>query len=137
MNQMSSIALCTVYAPIAQITMMIGAMIEKRYAQNRREQRHAGEHDDQACQVAQVHAGDQAPHKVFLLDEQQRPRLQAPDQQSSEQHRRSRRAGMPSASIGNKAEVPAACAAVSGAITPSIWPVPNLWPSRETRLATP
>ena len=28
MNQMSSIALWTVYAPIAQITTMIGAMIE-------------------------------------------------------------------------------------------------------------
>jgi len=29
----SNIELCTVYAPIAQITMMTGAMIEKRNAQ--------------------------------------------------------------------------------------------------------
>ena len=45
--------------------------------------------------------------------------------------------GMPSASIGSSALVPAACAAVSGAITPSICPVPNLSPSFDMRLATP
>ncbi len=45
--------------------------------------------------------------------------------------------GMPSDSIGSSAEVPAAWAAVSGATTPSICPVPNLLPSRDMRLATP
>ena len=45
--------------------------------------------------------------------------------------------GMPSASIGRSAEVPAACAAVSGATTPSTLPVPNLSPSGEKRRATP
>ena len=45
--------------------------------------------------------------------------------------------GTPSASIGSRAEVPAACAAVSGAITPSISPVPNLAPFLEERLAMP
>ena len=45
--------------------------------------------------------------------------------------------GTPSASIGSSAEVPAACAAVSGATTPSISPVPNLRPSREVRFAMP
>ena len=34
--------------------------------------------------------------------------------------------GTPSEIIGSNAEVPAACAAVSGATTPSICPVPNL-----------
>ena len=45
--------------------------------------------------------------------------------------------GTPSESIGNNAEVPAACAAVSGAITPSISPLPKLLPRFETRLAMP
>ena len=36
-----------------------------------------------------------------------------------------------------EAQVPAACAAVSGATTPSILPVPNLAPSGEKRRATP
>ena len=45
--------------------------------------------------------------------------------------------GTPSDSIGSSAEVPAACAAVSGATTPSISPLPNLWPFLETRLAMP
>ena len=45
--------------------------------------------------------------------------------------------GTPSVSIGSSAEVPAACAAVSGATTPSTMPVPNLSPSGEKRRATP
>jgi hypothetical protein len=42
---------------------------------------------------------------------------------------------MPSASIGNSAEVPDACAAVSGANTPSMRPLPKLSGSFEKRLA--
>ena len=45
--------------------------------------------------------------------------------------------GTPSASSGNSAAVPAACAAVSGATTPSISPVPNLSPFFDARLAMP
>src|SRR6185436_14424242 len=45
--------------------------------------------------------------------------------------------GTPSASMGRSAEVPAACAAVSGATTPSISPVPNLSPFFDARLAMP
>ena len=45
--------------------------------------------------------------------------------------------GTPSDSIGSSAAVPAACAAVSGATTPSISPRPNLSPFFETRLAMP
>src|SRR3954453_2122722 len=43
--------------------------------------------------------------------------------------------GMPSASMGNSADVPEACAAVSGANTPSMRPVPNLSGSFEKRFA--
>ncbi len=43
--------------------------------------------------------------------------------------------GMPSASIGSNADVPEACAAVSGANTPSMRPVPNDSLSLEKRLA--
>jgi len=45
--------------------------------------------------------------------------------------------GTPSVSIGKSAEVPAACAAVSGATTPSTIPSPNLSPFLEKRRATP
>ena len=45
--------------------------------------------------------------------------------------------GTPSESIGSSAAVPAACAAVSGATTPSISPLPKLSPCFETRLAMP
>src|SRR5436189_5540060 len=43
--------------------------------------------------------------------------------------------GIPSASIGSSAAVPEACAAVSGANTPSIRPLPKLSGSLEKRLA--
>ncbi len=43
--------------------------------------------------------------------------------------------GMPSASIGSSAEVPEACAAVSGANTPSNRPLPKLSLSLEKRFA--
>ena len=45
--------------------------------------------------------------------------------------------GMPSVSMGRSALVPAACAAVSGATTPSISPLPKLSPFFENRLARP
>jgi len=43
--------------------------------------------------------------------------------------------GMPSASIGSNADVPEACAAVSGANTPSMRPLPNDCGSFDMRLA--
>jgi len=45
--------------------------------------------------------------------------------------------GIPSASIGSSAAVPAAWAAVSGATTPSSSPVPNFEPVRDIFLARP
>ena len=65
----------------------------ERNAQDRGEQRHRRQHDDQPGDVAEVHAGDQSPDEVLVLDEQQRPRLQPPDHQAAEQHRGGRRAG--------------------------------------------
>src|SRR6185369_8077245 len=57
------------------------------------EQRHAGEHDDQAHDVAHVHAGDETPDEILLFGEQKRSRLQTPDQQATEQHGSRRRTG--------------------------------------------
>ena len=65
----------------------------ERDAQDRREQRHGGQNHDQADDVGQVHAGDQAPDEVLLFDEQQRPGLQPPDHQAAQQHRGRGRAG--------------------------------------------
>ncbi len=45
--------------------------------------------------------------------------------------------GMPNVSIGRSALVPAACAAVSGATTPSSSPLPKFAPRFEKRLARP
>ena len=45
--------------------------------------------------------------------------------------------GMPRVSIGSSAEVPAAWAAVSGAITPSMRPLPKLSGSLDMRRAMP
>ena len=45
--------------------------------------------------------------------------------------------GMPSASMGSSAAVPAAWAAVSGAMTPSISPLPKLAPFLDIFLARP
>ena len=44
---------------------------------------------------------------------------------------------MPSVNIGSSAEVPAAWAAVSGANTPSTWPLPKDSGSLDMRRATP
>ena len=44
-------------------------------------------------QIAEVHAGDEPPHEFLLLDEEQRSRLEAPDQQAAQQHGGGRRAG--------------------------------------------
>ena len=39
-----------------------------------------------AGDVAEIHAGNQAPDEIFLFDEQQWTGLQPPDQQATEQH---------------------------------------------------
>ena len=78
-----------------------------------------------------------APDEFLLLDEQQRAGMQAPDQQPPSSTAVVGEPGTLSESIGSNAEVPAACAAVSGAITPSISPLPKLSPRRDVRLAIP
>ena len=45
--------------------------------------------------------------------------------------------GIPSVSMGSRADVPAAWAAVSGANTPSIWPLPKESGSLDMRRAMP
>ena len=75
---MSSIALCTVKAPIAQITTMIGAMIENG---TRRIAAKSGTHVSTMMRPAmlpEIHAGDQAPHEILLLDEKERARAASP-----------------------------------------------------------
>ena len=62
--------------------------------------------------------------KILLLDEQHRPRLQAPDQ-PAQQHRGVRQNRECRASASAAAPSTAACAAVSGATTPSIAALPN------------
>src|ERR1051325_1694143 len=57
----------------------------ERDAQNRREERHEREHHQHADDVAGVHAGDEAPDKVGLFLEQQRPGLQPPDDEPADQ----------------------------------------------------
>ena len=67
--------------------------------------------------------GDEAPDEVLLLDEEQRPGLQAPDEQPAQQHRGGGRARHAEREHRQqRADVPAACAAVSGATTPSTRP---------------
>ncbi len=136
-SQMSSIALCTVYAPMAQITTMTGAMIENGM---RRIAAKSGTHVSTTSSPAMLprYMLAMRPHtKSFCSTKSSgpgcRPQMSRPPRSTAAVGE----PGMPSASIGSSAEVPAACAAVSGATTPSIWPVPNLLPSRDTRLATP
>ena len=59
-------------------------------AQDGRENRHAGQHDEQADDIAEIHRGNQAPDEFLLFDEQHRSGLQAPDQEAAEQHGRRR-----------------------------------------------
>src|SRR5665213_523848 len=56
----------------------------KRNAQDAGEQRHQAQHDDESRHVAEVHARDESPYEVRLFLEQQRPGLQAPDEQSTD-----------------------------------------------------
>ena len=50
----------------------------ERDAQDRRPPGHRRQHDDEADDVAEVHRGDEAPHELLLLDEQQRTRAAGP-----------------------------------------------------------
>src|SRR5260221_2083691 len=64
----------------------------ERHAQDGGEERHRGEHEDEADHVAEIHRGDQSPDEALVLDEQERPRVQAPQRQAAEQDRRRARA---------------------------------------------
>ena len=65
----------------------------ERYAGDAREGRDAEDVDRQQHDVAEVHAGDEAPRELRVLLHQQRTWLQAPHQESTEQNRRRAAAG--------------------------------------------
>ena len=124
-------------APIAQITTMIGAITEngtRRMAAN------------SGTQVSTTIRPAMLPRYIEAIRPQTksfcstnssgpgcRPQIIRPPSSTAAVGE----PGTPSVIIGSSAEVPAACAAVSGATTPSTMPVPNLSPSFEKRRATP
>src|SRR6266702_497128 len=69
---MSNMAFWMAKAPIAQDTTIIGAIAAN---------------EDKAHHVAEIHRRDQAPDEALVLDEEQRPRVQAPHHQAAEQDR--------------------------------------------------
>jgi hypothetical protein len=126
-----------VYAPIAQITMITGAMIENG---TRRIDANSG------TQVSTMMRPARLPRYMLAISPQTKsfcstnsngpgcnPQISRPPSRTAAVGD----PGIPSASIGSSALVPAACAAVSGAITPSIRPVPNSSPCLDMRFATP
>src|SRR5262245_16239151 len=133
----SNVLLCTVYAPIAQNTRMTGAMTlngMRRMAENN------------GTQVSTMSRPTILPMYMLAISPQTKsfcsvnssgpgckPQINNPPSNTAAVGE----PGTPSEIIGSNADVPAAWAAVSGAITPSIWPVPNLWPFLEMRLAMP
>src|SRR3989442_12974812 len=64
----------------------------ERHAQDGGEDRHGREDEDEADHVAEIHRGDQAPDEALVLDEEERPGVQAPHHQAAEQDRRRARA---------------------------------------------
>ncbi len=137
MNQMSCIALLTVKAPIAQMATMTGAMIEKGM---RRMPANSGTRLNTTIRPATL------PRYMLAISPQTksgfsanssgpgcRPQINRPPSSTAAVGE----PGMPSVIIGSSALVPAACAAVSGATTPSSTPVPNLSPSFDIFFATP
>src|SRR5437773_3676279 len=64
----------------------------ERHAQDGGEDRHGREHEDKADHVAEIHRSDQAPYEALVLDEEERPGVEAPNHQAAEQDRRRARA---------------------------------------------
>jgi len=116
---------------------MSGAMMLKGTPQDGREKPARSQHDDEADDIAEIHRGNQAPDEFLLFDEQHRSGLQAPDQEAAEQQPPPSRARHAQRKHRQQRRVPAACAAVSGATTPSISPLPKFAPFCDTRLAMP
>ena len=76
-----------------QTTTISGPMIAKGMRRIDGEERHGREHQHDGDDVAEIHAGDQAPDEVGPLDEQHRPGIEAPDHQPAHHHGRGGRAG--------------------------------------------
>jgi hypothetical protein len=73
--------------------MMSGVKIAKGDTQNCREERHESEYHYHADHIAGVHTGDEPPDEFRFFLEQQRARLQTPNNQAAEHDRRGGRAG--------------------------------------------
>ncbi len=132
---MSNIAFCTAKAPIAHETRIIGAMVANGTRSTEANSGTVASTMTQAGEVAEIHRGDEPPHEVLLLDEQQRAGLQAPHHQPAEQHRGG--AGAGNAERQHRQQRRGA-GGMGGSLRcqhPSILPVPKLAPSREKRLA--
>jgi len=133
----SNIDWCTVYAPIAQITRITGAMIAKG---TRRIAAKSGTHVSTTTRPTMLprYIDAMRPHTKSGFSTKSsgpgcRPQMSSPPRSTAAVGD----PGTPSVIIGRSAEVPAACAAVSGATTPSTWPVPNFSPSRDIFFARP
>ena len=80
-------------APIAQDTTIIGAIAANGTRSTAANSGTVVSTMHQADDVAEIHRGDQAPDEILVLDEQQRPGIEAPHHQAAEQDRRGAGAG--------------------------------------------
>ena len=137
MSQTSKMELWTVYAPIEQMTRITGAMMENG---TRRIEAKSG------TQVSTTINPTMLPRYIDAMRPQTKSGFSAKSSGPGCRPQMSRppsstaavgEPGTPSVSMGSSAEVPAACAAVSGATTPSTLPVPNSSPSRDIFFARP
>src|SRR6201995_5252143 len=132
---MSNIAFWIAYAPIAQDTTIIGATAANG---TRRIEAKIGTVDSTSTRPTTLPRYIEAirPQTKSLCSTNSsgpglRPQTISPPSRMAAVPE----PGIPSASIGNSAAVPEACAAVSGANTPSMRPLPKLSGSLENRFA--
>ncbi|MNC86149.1 hypothetical protein D3C83_17870 [compost metagenome] len=127
----------TVYAPMAQITTMTGATMGNGILRIAANNGTAVRTTMSPATLPRYMLAIRPHTKSFCSTKSSgpgcRPQMSKPPRSTAAVGE----PGMPSVSIGNRADVPAACAAVSGATTPSTSPVPNLSPFLDILRATP
>src|SRR5690606_28327021 len=137
MNQMSSMAPNTAYAPMAHTTMITGAIIENGMRRMAAKSGTVVNTTTREARLPRYMLAIKPQTKSFCSTNKSgpgcRPQIIRPPSSTAAVAD----PGMPSASIGSKAAVPAALFDVSGAMTPSSCPLPNLSPFDENRLAMP
>src|SRR5438067_4699973 len=134
-SQMSNIAFWIAYAPIAQDTTIIGATAANG---TRKIEAKTGTVVSTSTRPTILPRYIEAirPHTKSLCSTNSRgPGLSPHTMSPPSRIAAVPEPGMPSASMGKSADVPEACAAVSGANTPSMRPVPKLSGSFEKRFA--